>query len=115
MAATLLLGTHILTAPKAHATAGINHQINFQGKVVNPDGTNVPNGTYTFDFKIYSVSSGGSAIWSETQSGVSVSSGIFQVQLGSVTSLPGSVDFNTDNIYLGMAFNGDTEMSPRIQ
>jgi hypothetical protein len=44
-----------------------------------------------------------------------VADGVFQTALGSVTTLPGSIDFNTDNIYLGVEFNGDPEMSPRIQ
>ncbi len=97
-----------------HAAAGINKQINFQGKVVNGNGTNVANGTYTFTFAVYGVSSGGSAIWTENQS-LTVTDGVFQVNLGAVTSLPGSVDFNSDTIYLGMNFNGDGEMTPRIR
>ena len=112
----LVVATGFLTAmPRtAVAATGINKQINFQGKVTNTNGTNVANGTYTFDFKIYTVSSGGSAVWTETKS-LTVTDGIFQTALGSSTSLPGSIDFNTDNIYLGITFNGDPEMSPRIQ
>ena len=100
------------------AATGINHEINFQGKIVNTDGTNVTNGTYAFTFKLYSVSSGGAAVWTETKS-LTVTDGIFQTQLGDTTSLPGSVNFNTDSIYLGINFNPgsgyDGEMSPRIQ
>lgn len=102
----------------ALGAAGINRQINFQGKVVNTNGTNVANGNYTFDFNIYTVSSGGSPIWTETYSGgnqVSVTDGIFRVSLGSLTTLPGSVDFNTDNIYVGINFNSDGEMTPRVR
>jgi hypothetical protein len=104
-------------SPDAFAATGINKQISFQGKVVNADGTNVADGDYDFVFKIYTVSSGGAAVWTETRTGgsqVTVTDGIFQVDLGSVTALPGSVDFNTDNIYLGIEFNGDGEMSPRV-
>ena len=32
-------GTHNSLVGTARAATGINHQINFQGKVVNPDGT----------------------------------------------------------------------------
>lgn len=95
--------------------ADINPQINFQGKLTNPDGTNVTNGTYSFVFSIYSVASGGSAIWTETQSSVTVTDGIFRVSLGSVSSLPGSVDFNSNSIYLGIKVGADAEMSPRVQ
>jgi hypothetical protein len=34
----------------ANAAQGINRQINFQGKVVNSDGTNVADGNYDFEF-----------------------------------------------------------------
>ena len=40
-------------ASKAQATAGILHQINFQGKLVNSNGTNVADGSYDIVFKIY--------------------------------------------------------------
>ena len=102
----------------AHAPsvqAAINPQINFQGKLTNPDGTNITDGSYSIIFSLYSVSSGGTAIWTETQSTVSVAAGIFQVSLGSVTSLPGSVDFNSTPLYLGIKVGADAEMTPRIQ
>lgn len=101
-----------LTLDKSYAT--INQQINFQGRIVNTDGTNVTDGTYSFVFSIYTVSTAGSAVWTETQS-LATTSGIFQANLGSVTSLPGSVNFNTNNIYLGVAYNSGSEMTPRIQ
>jgi hypothetical protein len=105
-------------APIVLAATGINDQISFQGKVVNTNGTNVANGSYDFVFKLYTVSSAGTAVWTETwnsgTSQVTVTDGIFQVNLGTHTDLPGSIDFNTDNIYLGIEFNGDGEMSPRV-
>lgn len=104
----------VKTHQTANAAAGINRQISFQGKLVNPNGTNVTDGSYSIVFSIYSVSSGGSAIWTETQS-PTLSNGIFQVELGSVTPLPGSVDFDTDNIYLGIKVGADAEMTPRIR
>ncbi len=100
--------------PNKPAVAAINPLINFQGKLTNPDGTNVTNGSYSVVFSIYNVSSAGSAIWTETQPTVSVTDGIFQVSLGSVTALPGSVDFNTSPLYLGVKVNADLEMTPRI-
>lgn len=102
--------------------AAINRQINFQGKVTNLNGTNVTNGSYTFRFRIYNHASNdasnscaaNSCLWEETKS-VQVTDGIFQTQLGSSTSLPGSIDFNTDSLYLGILFNGDNEMAPRVR
>lgn len=107
----------MIQSGSVYAATGINKQISFQGKVVNANGTNVANGNYDFIFKIYTVSSGGAAVWTETRTAgnqVTVTDGIFQVDLGSVTALPGSIDFNTDNIYLGIEFNSDGEMLPRV-
>ncbi len=104
---------------KVFAATGIRQTINFQGKVVNTDGTNVANGNYDFVFAIYSVATVGTPIWTETwnsgTSQVQVVDGVFRVELGTHQSLPGSVDFNTDNIWLGVNFNGDGEMDPRIR
>jgi hypothetical protein len=66
------------------------------------------------EFKLYTVASGGAAIWTETRSGaneVQVTDGLFSVMLGSVTALTG-VDFD-QTLYLGVNIEGDGEMSPR--
>jgi hypothetical protein len=78
----------VLSSP-AEAATGINKTINFQGKVTNANGTNVTDGAYPFNFKLYTVASGGTAVWSELSKSVSVSNGIFQTALGSATALPG--------------------------
>ncbi|MDL2363065.1 MAG: hypothetical protein QFB86_01635 [Patescibacteria group bacterium] len=100
--------------------------MNFQGKVVNANGTNVTDGNYSFVFKLYSVSSAGTALWTETQASVTVTAGVFQVNLGSSCSFfiaaacnnNTPIDFSTaSTLYLGMTFNADAagEMSPRVQ
>ncbi|HEX7259335.1 MAG TPA: hypothetical protein VF272_00180, partial [Candidatus Saccharimonadia bacterium] len=124
----------------AEAATGINQQINFQGKVVNPDGTNIPNGTYNIEFKIYQdgngVLGGGDETlkWTESRlrnnsQGVTITDGIFQVNLGSVnTALGTAVDFNQDTLWLSInlgntnatctPFSGcspDGEMNPFIR
>src|SRR3989344_2521223 len=42
-----------IRSPSVQATTGINQAINFQGKVVNANGTNVTDGTYPFVFNLY--------------------------------------------------------------
>lgn len=103
----------IFQAP-VFAAAGINKQINFQGKVTNANGTNVPDDDYSFVFNIYTVDTGGSPVWTESKT-LTVADGVFQTNLGDTTTLPGSIDFNTDNIYLGIEFDSDGEMSPRVR
>jgi hypothetical protein len=92
--------------------------INFQGKVVSSDGTNVSDGNYDFEFKLYATAAGGTPLWTETwnsgTSQVAVSDGVFRVGLGTYQSLS-SLDFNQDSLYLAVNFNGDGEMSPRIR
>lgn len=118
LAAFLLLSTE-----KILAATGINKQINFQGKVVNSNGTNFTNGDYSFLFCIYTMASpttactaaaNNDAIWRESKT-LTVTDGIFRTQLGDTTALPGSVDFNTDNIYLGTNFNSDGQMTPLVR
>jgi hypothetical protein len=100
------------------AFAALPSSISFQGKLTNPDGTNVADGSYSILFTLYdggTASGGGTSVWSETQS-VAVSGGIFNVQLGSVnTTLASTVNFNDSPLYLAMKVGSDSEMSPRIQ
>ena len=112
-----------IVVPQAHAA--IAQLLNFQGKLTNvSDGTNIADGSYSMQFKIYSVATGGTALWTETWDGtsgttqVSVVNGVFSVKLGTYTSLS-SVDFSQSSLYLGVNFNSGTgydgEMTPRKQ
>jgi mucin-19 len=88
--------------------------INYQGKLTTSTGVAVPNGTYEMEFSLYTVSTGGTAVWTETLSGsneVTVTDGLFSVMLGSTTALSG-VDFS-QTLYLGVSIEADAEMSPR--
>ena len=121
LAALVMITGSVAFAPSAEAAAGINKQINFQGKVVNTDGTNVTNGSYNFLLCLYTTASpatacttgaNNDAVWRESKS-LTVTDGVFQTGLGDTTALPGSVDFNTDNIYLGVNFNSNGQMTRR--
>ncbi|MGH7157265.1 MAG: beta strand repeat-containing protein [Candidatus Saccharimonadales bacterium] len=127
------LGLFLLDAGTASASNPTT--MNFQGKVVNADGTNVSNGTYPFIFRIYNTASPttttsctttASCLWEETQSSVTVTNGVFQVELGSACALTsascnnstgGPINWSsTSSLYLTMKFNGDSAgfMSPTI-
>ena len=104
----------ILLGLSSSVLAAINKKINYQGKLTNSSDVAVDDGTYAMEFKLYTASSGGSALWTETLSGVNevtVTDGLFSVMLGSVTSLA-TVDFN-QTLYLGVNIESDGEMSPR--
>src|SRR3989304_8177713 len=107
--------TFLAINKEVSAVAGINRQINFQGKLINnPLKTNVTDTSYTVIFTIYDNASGGTALWTETQS-VTTADGIFRVSLGNVTPIPANFNFNWDGLYLGMKVNSDGEMTPRIR
>src|SRR4051812_24958660 len=106
----------------SHASAANPNLISFQGKVVNSDGTNVTNGSYTFRFRLYTTTaptdagnacSANSCKWEESKS-VTVTNGVFQTELGDTTTMI-DVSQYTD-LYLGVKFNNDAagEMSPRV-
>lgn len=109
----LLVSLLLLTAvqPVAHVHAAVPSTMSYQG-ILKDNSGNYLTGTYAMVFKLYSASSGGSALWTETQSSVSVSSGKFNVVLGSVT--PISVDFTAD-YWLGITVGADSEMTPRVK
>ncbi len=88
----------------------IPRQINYQGLLKDAAGNNVSDGTYTMVFGIYNESTGGTSLWSETQS-VTVSGGLFFVRLGSVTPIT-TVPFDRQH-YLGIKVNSGDELSPR--
>jgi hypothetical protein len=93
----------------------VPHLINYQGMLTD-DGGDPLNGTYDLTFSIYSVSSGGSAIWIEAHSGVEVGDGLFNVVLGSETTggIPSSV-FDAEERYLGIKVGAEDELTPRVQ
>jgi hypothetical protein len=131
----MLIGLSLVAAPNK-ALAANPTTMNFQGKVVNSDGTNPSNGTYTFIFRLYNTSSpttatacgsDSSCLYEETNASITVTNGVFQVELGSgctgglvaanSCTKSSAIDFNSSNaLYLTLKFNGDSAgfMSPLI-
>lgn len=97
----------LIAAPFVRAVPNL---ISYQGLLNNQNGTPV-NGTVSFVFAIYGAPTGGTALWTEAQT-VSVSNGIFNVQLGSAVPLPATL-FATDALYVGVKVGADSEMTPR--
>jgi hypothetical protein len=98
-----------LNVPKAEAATGINRTINYQGKVALTAGTAVSNGSYNMRFKIFNAATNGTQLWAETwnsgSSQVTMTGGLFSVALGTYVSMTGSVDFNSDSLYLQVEFD----------
>lgn len=86
----------LIISPTASATPST---MNFQGRLTSPSGNIVVDGQYNMRFSIYSTSSGGTALWTETRqttSRVPVTNGLFSVQLGAVNPLVPELFNNTD-------------------
>ncbi len=83
-------------------------KINYQGYLTGSGGTPI-NATVPIVFSLYNTASGGTALWSETQT-VVVASGIYSVNLGSVN--PITLPFDAV-YYLGVKVGTDVEMTPR--
>ena len=105
MAAVTSLGPVSAQAPS---------EIPFQGVLHDTGGNPVADGNYDITFSLYTVSSSGAAFWTETHDGgsaVAVKDGIFNVELGSISSLD-PVVFD-DQYYLGIKVGTDAEIVPR--
>ncbi len=101
--------------PIVYGAAGINKKLSYQAKITASNGINIANSSYNMQFAFFTVSTGGSAAYTETwnsgTSQVSLTDGIFSVDIGTHTSLPGSLDFNTDNLYLEVRLDADNNGS----
>ncbi|RMD64090.1 hypothetical protein D6833_04845 [Candidatus Parcubacteria bacterium] len=103
------MSTFMLVA--ATLSAQIPQLINYQG-VLQDSSTGLPvDEDKSITFAIYATATGGTALWSETQT-VSIDQGYFSVLLGSVTPIPPTV-FSGGDRYLGVKVGTDAEMTPR--
>jgi len=90
----------------AVSVSAIPQTINVHGRLSNSSGG--IEGTYSMNFSIYSVPSGGSYLYKTVMDITTDSSGIYNAILA-------DVDLNfSDQYYLGIAVEADAEMTPRI-
>jgi hypothetical protein len=92
------------------ASAAVPNTLSWQGTIKDSNGDNL-DGNFNFTFSIYDVSTGGTALWSETHSSVPVSDGLVSVILGKIT--PINLLFG-GQYYLGISINAGAEL-PRIE
>lgn len=85
--------------------------MSYQGLLTDAAGGAVPDGAHGLQFALYDVPDAGAALWTETQTAVSVTSGLAAVLLGSVTPLGLTFD---EPYWLGVAVNGEAELAPRL-
>ncbi len=105
----------------SHAATGINKELTFRALLLNDDATVVPDGSYDMVFKLYSDADGGEPLWTGTYTAANSNAvytldGVFSVLLGSGegNSLD-DVNFNQDDLWLGVTVGTDSEIAPRIR
>lgn len=86
--------------------------INFQGALKDANGQPVNDSKY-MEFRIYDVLTGGGTLWTEHHTAVTISGGIFSVELGNITPFQPDM-FNYPELYITYLLGGETnEMQPR--
>ncbi len=105
----LALSAFLVLAPPSRAA--VPEAMSYQGVLTDGVGNPVPDGLYDLTFTLYDALVGGAPLWSETQSGISVTAGGFSVLLGSVVPL--TLPFDA-SYYLGISVGLDPELVPRI-
>jgi len=103
MKPTMLLGALALVAALSIQSATLP----YQGLATDAKGIPKADASYPVGFALYSVSTGGAALWSESQS-VSTKKGLFSTTLGSVTTIPDSL-FKGTALFLGVSFDSSSE------
>jgi hypothetical protein len=86
------------------------HLVNYQGRLTDGAGISLGDTIVSMTFSIFDVLSGGTELWSETQS-VQVSNGIYNVLLGGQTDLAPDI-FGNSVLYLEVEVEGEA-LAPR--
>jgi len=86
--------------------------LSIQGVARDNTGQSLGDANYGFTFRLYTGSTGGSAVWTETQT-LYVLNGVFTAVLGDVTSMAG-LDFNVE-YWLSLQIDNNSELSPRTK
>ena len=92
------------------AGATMPRTMNYQGVLKDAGGSPVPDGNYSLTFRIYSASSGGTALWTEAQT-LAVQDGILNAVLGNMTAL--TLPFDVP-YWLGIAVGAGSDVRKSV-
>lgn len=93
------------------AFAQVPRTISYQAVLSDGLGMTVADGSYELHFALYDGASGGTALWTETQT-LTVRSGVFFAALGSVEPF-GDLGFDVP-YFLGVTVENEDELAPRV-
>jgi len=114
--AVMLIVNRVLAEPSGSPAmqTGEMNQLSYQGTLLDNEGNPV-DGYRDITFRIYNHPTDATFLWEEAHTGmnaVPVSSGLFNVLLGSLNPIPDLV-WNEGDLYLGVQVGSDTELAPR--
>ena len=90
--------------------------MNYQARLNNNIGNPVPDGDYQITFAIYSDSTGGTLLWSETNPAIHTTNGFFDVNLGSTEPFDdGRSILDIPNPFLQIQVGTEPPMTPRTR
>ncbi|MCK4252176.1 hypothetical protein KAX97_12060, partial [candidate division WOR-3 bacterium] len=115
----------LLTVSYGRGIRGIIHEsdkggrlvpkmLNYQGYLTDTEGIPI-DAILDMRFRIYDVKTGGTPLWDEDTTGVSVERGIFNALLGSVDSIPASVFTTGTDRWLELILNVSDTLKPRTR
>jgi hypothetical protein len=100
-------------SPMQNVLGEVPQMLNYQGRLTDQDGTPVDT-TVSILFTIYDDSTGGTVVWTETQPAVTVTSGLFNVLLGSINPIQDTVFAEPDR-YLDIRIGSNPAIIPRTK
>ena len=102
----------LLIALPFSSEAQIPRTLSYQGVLTDTSGVPKPDGSYTLIFRLYDLSTGGSAIWTETKT-LKTKRGLFYTTLADQTPFGSSVKFDKP-YWLSIQVGAEPEISLRI-
>ena len=111
MCALLLASSVSTLSGQGTGDPNLPRYLSYQGVLADQEGIKVPDGPYTMTFRLYTSEEGGSPLWEETQT-VMTLDGVFDSYLG--LSRPLNLAFDRQ-YWLGAAIVGEEEMKPRTR
>jgi hypothetical protein len=110
MNARILVLAALIALAMQSAWPQIPRMISYQGILTDASGKVVPDGNYVIAFKLYDVSTAGTALWTESQT-LGVTGGILNAFIGASTLL--NLPFDKP-YWLGLTVGTGTELMPRL-
>ena len=108
----MVIGLAVHSAGGALAQAALGSAFTYQGRLT--DGGSPANGTYDFQFKLYDAASGGAQVGSALEIGdVTVSEGLFTVQLDFGSVFDGNARYLEIGVRPGSSSGAYTALAPR--